>query len=144
MPPATDGTRGHCSRQSPQGCSSHIRMNQASSSNSIPSWPPCLMPVDAHSHCGERSSLRESSNLCERPREKQKKAAEGSHCKNQPPCPAWGRLRLQTIPSVFLKGKWYILPKAGPRRLSCFVAALGMRWCHFREGIKDWLQFEEV
>lgn len=49
------------------------------------------MPVDAHSHCGERSSLREPSNLCERPREKNKKGCRRISLQKPAPLPGPGQ-----------------------------------------------------
>lgn len=49
------------------------------------------MPVDAHSHCGECSSLREPSNLCERPREKTKKGCRRISLQKPAPLPGPGQ-----------------------------------------------------
>lgn len=70
-----------------------------------------LKPMDAHSHWEECSSPWEPPNLCERPRKEQKNAAEGSHCKNQPPClPGAGWDYRQYLP-YFSKGSDISFPR---------------------------------
>jgi len=69
------------------------------------------MPVDAPSHCGECSSLWESSNLCERPREKQKRLQKDLIAKTSPPArPGAGCDYRQYLP-YFSKGSDISFPR---------------------------------